>query len=131
MTSFWPGSPRRWAEFEGCLIDTVNPRLTGTLRSYRPGEAERTRRIELGFASSGQLLWRSYAAGTGGTDYLAEELVYTRAPTGPEQLGDMDALLGPATRVNQGVGMTSEIRAALSPSEPHSFLGSLVGAPVW
>jgi len=39
----------------------------------------------------------------------------------------MDALLGPATRVNQGIGMTDQIRTALAPGPEHARLRQLVG----
>ncbi len=46
-----------------------------------------------------------------------------------EARGDMDALLGPATRVDQGRGMTDELRAALAPGPEHDLLHRLLG--VW
>src|SRR5262245_28108602 len=48
-----------------------------------------------------------------------------QAPSRPP--GDVDPLLGPATRVEQGVGMTDEIRAALSPGPQHAVLARLTG----
>ena len=41
--------------------------------------------------------------------------------------GDMDALLGPATVVNQGLGMSDEIRRALAPGREHEVLARLAG----
>jgi len=41
--------------------------------------------------------------------------------------GDMDALLGPATLVNQGEGMTDEIQQALAAGPHHAVLRPLVG----
>jgi len=41
--------------------------------------------------------------------------------------GNMDALLGPATAVNQGMGMSEEIRQALLPGPEHELLSRLAG----
>ncbi|NKB88466.1 MAG: DUF1579 domain-containing protein [Acidobacteria bacterium] len=41
--------------------------------------------------------------------------------------GDMDAVWGPATAVNQGHGMTDEIRRALAPGAEHDVVARLLG----
>lgn len=41
--------------------------------------------------------------------------------------GNMDAVFGPATRVNQGAGMSDEVRLALQPGPEHAVLAQLVG----
>ncbi len=56
------------------------------------------------------------------TMYANSNLYAQHQPT-----GNMDAMFGPATAVNQGVGMTDEIRQALKPGKNHQLLSKLVG----
>lgn len=49
----------------------------------------------------------------------------SRPAAQPMPAGDMDGLFGPATHVNQGMGMTDEIRHALQPGAEHAVLRRL------
>jgi hypothetical protein len=81
LVSFWPRSPRRWADFAGC-IDGEPQRLAGAIVSHRPNEPVRTRRVEVLIESPSRMRWRGFATGEGGREYVAEELEYTRTVSG-------------------------------------------------
>jgi hypothetical protein len=51
----------------------------------------------------------------------------TNAVAQSSPAGNVDPMFGPATRVNQGAGMTDEIRRALRPDNEHAVLARLEG----
>jgi len=77
LISFWPRSPRRWADLVGCL-EHDPLRIVGTITSHRPNEPVRVRRVEVVVESPTQLRWRGFERAADGREYVAEELIYTR-----------------------------------------------------
>ncbi|HXV74557.1 MAG TPA: hypothetical protein VD713_07490 [Sphingomonadales bacterium] len=78
MLSFWPRSPRRWAEFEGEVSGGAHPTLSGVLKSFRDDGIERQRRVEIEFESSDRFVFLNFAQNSEGKEYLVERLTYTR-----------------------------------------------------
>ena len=81
LISFWPRSPRPWAEFTGC-VDLGARHIRGSITSRRPNEPVRIRRVEMVLESPARFLWRGIDRSVDGREYVAEELTYERSRPG-------------------------------------------------